>query len=307
MEPSRETLGWMGENFLLIETFDRKVRDLYRAKMLPVGPSLSASVALTVGGCGTLEPNDYVTPSGGRYGQCLARGADPNKVMADIFLKGTGYCKGKGGRILMCAPEVGVFMGKAILGNSLPIAAGLALSIKLRKSRGVTLSFFGDGESCEGTFHEALNFASLQKLPVVYICEHNNSAGHSDGSKLFPIEDFTLRGKAYGMQSQRINGDDIFEVYGAVREAVKRARDGMGPTFIDAVIQGSHLSSLKDERSPASDFVEKLVARNVFTESEVGELKRRITQRVDEAVQFARQSPYPEAEELFKDVFIAEG
>jgi acetoin:2,6-dichlorophenolindophenol oxidoreductase subunit alpha len=318
----KEKLTEMFRKMLEIRLFEEKVFELYGQNLVPGTIHLYAGEeAVAVGVCSALERDDYITSTHRGHGHCIAKGADLKRTMAEILGKETGYCKGKGGSMHIADFSIGMLGATAVVGAGLPIAVGAGLSAKLRKTDQVTACFFGEGASNQGTFHESLNLASVWKLPVVFICENNLYAMGTKQSLVMAIENVADRAAGYGIPGVTIDGNDVLAVYDCTRTAVERARKGEGPTLIECKTYRhkghSRVDSAKYRpreeveewlrRDPIKRFREKLLQTNMVTEAEIGQIASQVADKIEEAVKFATQSPYPAPEEALEDVYVEEG
>ncbi|HOK17997.1 MAG TPA: pyruvate dehydrogenase (acetyl-transferring) E1 component subunit alpha [Caldisericia bacterium] len=318
MEIPKETLLTMYERMVRIRKFEEKASELFAQAKLPgfihlyIGQEASG-----VGVCAALRDDDYITSTHRGHGNVIAKGGEPKYMMAELYGKITGYCKGKGGSMHIADAEKGILGANGIVGAGLPIATGAALSIKLRKSDQVVVCFFGDGASNQGTFHESINMGSLWKLPVVYVCENNQYGEFTSQKRHQVITDISQRATAYGIPGVTVDGMDVLAVYEAAVEAVKRAREGNGPTLLETKTYRFHghfegdpqLYRDKAEveewmrKDPIPRFEKQLLDNNVVTEEELKAIQNRIQQEIDDAVKFAEESPYPEDNEAVKDIY----
>jgi pyruvate dehydrogenase E1 component alpha subunit len=273
--------------------------------------------AVAVGVCNNLTKDDYITSTHRGHGHCIAKGADPKKIMAEILGKKTGYCKGKGGSMHIANFDVGMLGATAVVGAGLPIAMGAGLSIKLRGNDSVVACFFGDGASNQGTFHEALNMAAIWKIPVIFICENNLYAMGTRQSNVMLLEDIANRAVAYGIPGVTVDGNDVLAVYGAVHEAVERARKDEGPTLVECKTYRHMGHSRIDpakyrpqeeveewlRKDPIEQLKRKLMETEVMTEAEIQQVERDVSEEIEEAVKYAMDSSYPAPEEALEDVY----
>ena len=233
MDIPKDRLILMYERMLKIRHFETRVMELFAAGEMPGFVHLYlGQEAVAVGACAALRDDDYITSTHRGHGHIIAKGAEMKYMMAELYGKATGYNKGKGGSQHIAWPGLGILGANGIVGGGLPIATGAAFSARLRKSDQVAVCFFGDGASNEGAFHEALNLASIWKLPVVYICENNQYALSMPVQKGCAVERLSVRAAGYGMPGVTVDGNDLLAVHAAVREAVARARAGEGPSLI---------------------------------------------------------------------------
>ncbi|MCX7591767.1 MAG: thiamine pyrophosphate-dependent dehydrogenase E1 component subunit alpha, partial [Kiritimatiellae bacterium] len=219
---------------LIIRYFEEQVETLF-AKGLIKGTAHPATgqEAVAVGVCSVLRRTDYVTSTHRGHGHFIAKGGDPARIMAELFGKATGYSGGRGGSQLMADYSLGFLGANGITGGSIPFATGIALASKLRHTDRVTVCFFGDGASNQGTFHESLNMAGLWRLPIVYICENNMYAMSTPVHQAMAIRDIATRAASYGFSGEVVDGNNFFAVREATRRACLRARRGGGPTLLE--------------------------------------------------------------------------
>jgi len=311
MDIPRETLLLMVERMLKVRHFEDRVKDLFAAGEMPGFVHLYlGEEAVAVGACAALNDDDYITSTHRGHGHIIAKGGDVKRMMAELYGKATGYNKGKGGSMHIADPSLGILGANGIVGAGLPIATGAGLSAKLRKSGQVTVCFFGDGASNQGTFHEAINIAAAFDLPVVYVCENNLYAVGTRQSDVRKVEDIADRGVGYDIPGLAIDGNDVVAVYEACKEAVDRARAGMGPTLIECKTYRwrTHFEGEPDtyrppeeveawiKREPIAPYRRLLIEQGVLTEAEADGIEANVVRELDEAVEFARQSPLPEPE-----------
>jgi len=303
---------------LRIRHFEEKVYDLYGQNLVPGTIHLYAGQeAVAVGVCANLREDDYITSTHRGHGHCIAKGAQLNRVMAEILGKKTGYCKGKGGSMHIADFSIGMLGATAVVGAGLPIAAGAGLSIKLKKTDQVVACFFGDGASNQGTFHEAINMASIWNLPVLFVCENNLYAMGTHQTRVMAIENIADRAAAYGIPGVAVDGNDVLAVYEAAHEAVDRARKGEGPTLIECKTYRHKGHSRFDpatyrpkeevgewmKRDPIVQFKVRLLEMKTLTEEETNKIEQEVAAAVEDAVKFATESPYPAPEEAVENVF----
>lgn len=273
--------------------------------------------AVAVGVCSELRVGDFITSTHRGHGHSIAMGASVCKMMAEIYGKATGYSKGKGGSMHIADVEGGNLGSNGIVGGGIPIAVGAALSQQMQKKRSVTVCFFGDGATNEGSFHEALNLASIWNVPVVFVCENNRYGMSSPIEKMTNIKHLSERAHAYGIQGVTIDGNDVLSVKEVARKAIQRARDGDGPTLIEAETYRYKGHSRSDKqvyrskkeveafkkRDPIILF-EKRLLRDAYSDAnELKSLRQKVKREIDEAVVFARTSEEPELAELYRDVY----
>jgi len=314
----REKLVEMYRKMFEIRSFEEKVFELYAQNMVPGTIHLYAGEeAVAVGVCSNLRKDDYITSTHRGHGHCIAKGADPKRIMAEILGKKTGYCKGKGGSMHIADFKVGMLGATAVVGAGIPIATGAGLSIKLRGTDQVVACFFGEGASNQGTFHEGINMAAIWKLPVIFVCENNLYAMGTRQSRVMLIENIADRAASYGIPGVTVDGNDVLAVYEAAREAVERARRGEGPTLIECKTYRHKGHSRVDpakyrpkeeveewlRKDPIKRLREKLLQTNVLAEEEIQRVEEEVSAEIEEAVKFAVESPYPAPEEALEDVY----
>jgi TPP-dependent pyruvate/acetoin dehydrogenase alpha subunit len=304
---------------LVIRLFEETVERLFSRGLIQgtAHPAIGQE-AVAVGACGALRPGrDCVTSTHRGHGHCLACGGDPNRAMAELFGKATGYSRGRGGSQLMADFSLGFLGSNGITGAGLPVAAGAALAFQLRRAARVALCFFGDGAANQGVFHEALNLAAIWKLPVVYVCENNRYAMSMPVEKSIAIRDIADRATAYGMPGLIVDGNDLEEVRGAVRAAAERARRAEGPTLIECKTYRLSGHSRGDPRryrsreeeaqwrrkDPIAAWRRTLRARGLLTTEDDRRIRHAARAAIREAVAFARRSPPPDAQTLEEGLF----
>ena len=309
----------MYKTMLRIREFDLGAREEYRGNNafgfihLYVGEEACAA-----GVCADLRPDDYITSTHRGHGHCIAKGCDVRLMMAELFGKANGYCKGKGGSMHIADFSRGIIGANGIVGAGIPIATGVGLTIKLKGTDQVCVCFFGDGASNQGTFHEALNLASLWQLPVIFVCE-NNCYGVSVSQKRHqPIEDISIRASAYNIPGITVDGNDALAVYETAKDAINLARRGGGPTLIecktyrwyghceaDADVAYRSKEEIDEWKAkcPLKRFREKLVKLDIVTEDEVGMIEKAVKDEIAEAIAFAAASPEPTCESALEDVY----
>ena len=318
MSLSNEQMVEMLHTMTKIRQFENRVQQFFADGKIPGFVHLYlGEEAIAAGACACLRDEDYITSTHRGHGHVIAKGGDLNRMMAEIFGRTTGYCKGKGGSMHIADVDLGILGANGIVGGGGPLANGAALAIKYRGQDHVAVCFFGDGASNQGTTQEALNLASAWKLPVVFVNENNGYGISCPTSKSMAVTDIADRASAYDMPGVVVDGNDVLAVYEAVFEAVKRARNGRGPSLIecktyrwrghfegDACVYRSdeELESWK-EKDPVALYVKKLVEEGIMTDEQVAQLNERVTADLDAAVSFALESPLPDASDLTQDVY----
>jgi pyruvate dehydrogenase E1 component alpha subunit len=301
-----------------IRAFEERVRDLFAAGRLPGFVHLSlGQEAVAAGACGALGSGDYVLSTHRGHGHMVAKGADTARMMAELYAKRTGSCKGKGGSMHIADASVGALGANGVVAGGLAIAAGVGLSIKQRRSGQVCLCFFGDGAANRGPFHEALNLAVIWKLPVIFLCENNGWASSTPHRYACAVSDVAQRAAGYGLRGVIVDGMQVLEVHQAVRDAVDRARAGEGPAFIEARVvryQGHYEGDPQGYRDraemadgkaqdPIERFRAALVTEGRLTAEQFTAMQRAAQEEMDRAVAFAEASPLPAPEEALDDLY----
>jgi len=309
------------ERMLLIRRFEEKAVELFERGRIRgnVHPCIGQE-AVSAGVCAALRPDDYMTSTHRGHGNCLAKGAEPRRMMAELLGKATGYCKGKGGSMHIADFAGGNLGANGIVGGGVPIAVGAGLSIQNRGGDQVVVCFFGDGAASQGTFHEGLNLAALWKLPVLFVCENNQYAISTPVQESAAHPRLADRGAAYGIPGVRVDGNDALEVCRAAREAAARARRGEGPALLDCLTyrfyghftgdagHGIRYRSREEmeawrARCPILHLRERLRAAGHLSEGEARAMEARVAAVVEDAVRFADESPWPAPEDALQDVF----
>jgi TPP-dependent pyruvate/acetoin dehydrogenase alpha subunit len=302
----------------LIRAFETRVSELYRDGEIPgfVHTSLGQE-AVAAGTCGALGSSDYLTTTHRGHGHVLAKGADINLMMAELFGKADGLCRGKGGSMHVADPAIGILGANAIVGAGMPLAVGAALSSKLLGQGRVAVSFFGEGAVNQGSFHESLNLAAIWDLPVVFLCENNGYAEFSESRAMARVASVVDRCGAYGVDGERVDGNDVEAVFEVVSGAVERCRGGRGPVLVEAMTYRWHGHYEGDaqpykpereaaewrERDPLVVAGTRLVATGVETEAGLADLQEEMRVLVDGAVAFARAAEPPAIEEAYEHVY----
>lgn len=312
------TLLQLYRTMLTIRRFEERCNQLYLQGRIPSTLHLYiGQEAVAAGVCAHLRSDDYLFSTHRPHGHALAKGVSPRAIMAELYGKRTGCCRGKGGSMHVGDVSVGMFPAVAIVGGNAPLAAGTALAARRLTEDRVTVCFMGDGAMNEGAVHEAMNMAALWDLPVVYVCENNLYAASTPLAAAFKNEDLAGRAAAYGLPGVVVDGNDVTAVHQAAGEAIARARRREGPTFIEAQTyrQCGHSRSdprtyrSRDEevvweaRDPISNLAVRLEELGVATAESLAAIEREVTALVDDAVAFAEESPLPEPVEALDHVF----
>jgi len=314
-----ETLKTMLQEMHLIRAFEERAEQLYMQGKVHGTMHLSiGQEATAVGAANAMQEGDYLLNHHRGHGHCMAWGSDPNRMMAEFMGKETGYCRGRGGSMHIADVDSNNLGANGIVAGGIPIAVGVGLSIKMRRTSQVCLVIFGDGAANEGAFHEALNMASIWTLPIVFLCENNQYAMSMPVQKAFNIENISQRASAYGLPGVTVDGNDPLAVYTAVSEAAARARRGEGATLVEAKTYRykGHSKSDKqayrsreevrfwqENRDPIMRFSQLLVTAGLISEAEAAQMRERAIAIIDEAVAFSEASPAPDVSDIMDGVY----
>jgi len=322
MDLNKSLLLEIYRRMCLIRFFEETVIKIHSSGEL-IGPAhpYIGEEAVAVGACAALRSDDRIAGNHRSHGHPIAKGGNVKGAMAEILGKSGGFCKGKGGSMHLADFSVGILGESGIVASSVPIATGAALASKLSKKDFVSLVFFGDGASNQGACHESMNMASLWKLPVIFVCENNGYAITMSYKNSVSVEHISDRAPAYGMPGILVDGQDAIAVYEATKEAVQRARNGAGPTLIEAMTYRFEDHSLglekvnknpyrSDEeviearkRDPLKIHYDALISNTIATREELETISDDASEEIERALEFARNSPYPEPDELFQDMW----
>ena len=317
-----ETQLWlrMFRQMTTIRLFEEQVNDLYTRALMPgLAHLYIGEEAVAVGVCEALTREDYITSTHRGHGHCVAKGAAPDRMFAELLGKEAGYCKGKGGSMHIADPDTGNLGANAIVAGSAGIATGAAFAAKRLGNGRVCVCFFGEGALGQGVVYEVMNMASLWKLPVIYVCENNlyNEYTHFTETTAGDIQ---TRAKGFGVESDMVDGQDVRAVYAAAGKLIERARRGEGPGFLLANtyrFTGHHVGDIKrdyyrtnqeeqkwkTERDPLKLFTDWLLTQGVADQAALDKIHAEVKAEIDAAVQFAIASPYPSVERVAEDVY----
>src|SRR3984957_7869784 len=302
----------------LIRAFDERLSILVRQGKVRSGVYTGiGQEAIVVGTCFGLRREDYICPLHRDLGSFLMKGVEPRVMMSQMFGKATGLSKGRDSALHSGVSELGIFGNTSMLGANLPVAAGLGLTFKMERTDNVVVAYFGEGASNTGDFHEALNFAGVQRLPILFICENNQYAYSVPIEKSMAIDDVADRAQSYGFDGVAINGNDVLAVYQATQGALARARGGDGPTLIECKTYRWHGHSEHDKpfyrteeelamwksRDPIPTFTAYLKGLHALTDEQIREIEARVTATIDDAVEFAMHAPDPKPEDAVTDLY----
>src|SRR5213595_1007094 len=302
----------------LIHAFDLRLSTLVKQGKVRSGVYTGiGQEAIIVGTCFGLKKEDYVCPLHRDLGSFLMKGVDARTMMSQMFGKTTGLSKGRDSALHSGASELGIFGNTSMLGANLPVAAGLALTYKMENVDNVVIAYFGEGASNVGDFHEALNFAGVQQLPIIFVCENNQYAYSVPLEKSMAIDDVAIRAEGYGFDGVAINGNDVLAVYQATQGALARARGGDGPTLIECKTYRWHGHSEHDKafyrsdeelamwksRDPIPTFTTYLLARHVLDDQKQKDIDARVAAAIDDDVEFAMNAPEPDPQDAVTDLY----
>ncbi len=322
MEITKDVQKLMLQRMWTIRTFEEKVMEVHEAgEFVGAAHPYIGEEAVAVGVCLALKDTDYIAGNHRSHGHPLAKGGSIKKAMAEIYGKVDGYCNGKGGSMHLADFSVGILGESGIVASSVPVATGAGLASKIGKKDFVSVVFFGDGASNQGACHESMNLASIWKLPVIFVCENNQFAITTSYQNSVAVDNVSDRAQAYNMPGILVDGQNAEAMYEATTEAVKRARNGEGPTLIEGLTYRFEEHSLglgrvrrgeyrtQDEidkwrdRDPILIHTKKLIDRGVLSEEECNEIEKRSYAETEEAVEFARNSKFPEPDDLYEDMW----
>jgi len=317
-----ETLQAMYVTMLKIRKFEERIAQLITPPSEIVCPChlYIGQEAIAAGVCAALSKDDYVFSTHRSHGHYIAKGGDIKTLMAEMYGKATGCSKGRGGSMHLASPDIGLPGSSAIVAGIIPLAAGAALAHSMQKKDRVSVAFFGDGAANEGVFYESLNFAALKKLPVIFVCENNLYSTHMPVSACLADTDICKKAEALGVPAIQVDGNDVVQVFNAARKVIENGRRGGGPGFLECMTYRwrghvgpnydleKGLRSKKEldywmSRCPIKTLEEFLLNHGTISESEKHQIYRGIDEETEEALIFAKQSPYPDQSELHSNVF----
>ncbi|MFH0731398.1 MAG: thiamine pyrophosphate-dependent dehydrogenase E1 component subunit alpha [Candidatus Omnitrophota bacterium] len=306
---------------LKIRLFEERIVALYPQQEIrtPVHLCLGQE-APAAAVCAHLTKEDYVFTTHRCHGHCIAKGMATDAMMAELYGKRTGSCRGKGGSMHLADPSVGIFATSAIVGGGIPLAVGAALSIKFRKEKRVAVAFFGDGATDEGVFYESLNFAALKKLRVLFVCENNFYATNSSQKARQPLDNIFKRGKIFGIPGFRCDGNDALKIWELSGRLLKKVREGKGPFLLECRTyrwkshvgpdcdaekgyRPKHEVDIWIRRCPLKRIEAYCLKKNILTQQQIVNLHSLIQKEIEVAVRFAKNSPFPEKEDVYRNVY----
>lgn len=320
MQPSANNQLEMLRMMQTIRRFEERASDDFLAgDIYGVVHCYIGEEAVAVGVCSALKRDDRIISTHRGHGHCIAKGADLNRMMAELYGRETGYCKGKGGSMHIADFNIGMLGANGIVAGGIPIVTGAGLAAQLDGKGGVAVSFFGDGASNAGGFHESINIAAKWKLPMLYVCENNLHSANTPASKTLALEDVAARAAGYGIPGVVVDGNDVLAVHDAAATAIARARAGDGPTLIECKTyrwrahterpnayehrQSEEIEAWK-EKDPIARLVDNLVnQQGQISDAEWKQMDDDILNAIQDSVDFAKASPFPTPESALEDVF----
>jgi len=315
-----EQLLRMYRRMVMIRLFEEQANDLYTRALMPgLAHLYSGEEAIAVGVCEALRSDDYITSTHRGHGHCVAKGAELDRMFAELLGKEAGYCKGKGGSMHIADPDTGNLGANAIVGGSMGIATGAALAAKRLGNGRVAVCFFGDGALGQGLLYEVMNMATLWKLPVIYVCENNLYNEYTHNSETI-AGDILTRAAGFGVPSDSVDGQDVQAVYNAAKKLIESARAGGGPQFLLCStyrFTGHHVGDIKrdyyrskeeeqlwkTERDPITVFGNWLVSEKISDREKLKQIEAEVRAEIEKAVAFAMESPYPSADKAEQDIY----
>ncbi|MBP1925915.1 pyruvate dehydrogenase E1 component alpha subunit [Sedimentibacter acidaminivorans] len=317
---SKEMILDLYQTMVRIRKFETELSNCFTKGMLfgNIHTSIGQE-AVAAGANKALEKTDLITTTHRGHGQIIAKGAKTDKMMAELFGRKTGYCGGKGGSMHVADVSLGILGANGIVGAGIPIGAGAALASKIKGTKEVTLAIFGDAASNEGTFHEAINMAAAWKLPVVFLCENNNYGVSVNIHSVTNTDNISVRAKAYDIPGVTVDGNNPLTVYEAIKEAVEYAREGNGPSIVECMTwrmrghyEGDPASYRSKEvteewakKDPINNFRVYLLNEGI-EEQEIVEIENHMDKEIEDALQFALDSPFPDPSEVTTDVYSSD-
>jgi len=310
----------MYRQMVMIRLFEEQVNELYtRARMPGLAHLYIGEEAVAVGVCEALRHDDYITSTHRGHGHCVAKGAELDRMFAELLGKEAGYCKGKGGSMHIADPDTGNLGANAIVCGSAGIATGAAFSAKRLGTGQVAVCFFGDGAMGQGLLYEVMNMAALWKLPVIYVCENNLYNEYTHNSETL-AGDMITRAVGFGVEGHSVDGQDVRAVYAKTKAIVDRVRSGAGPAFLVCEtyrFHGHHVGDVnreyyrskqeeqtwKADRDPVTLFANALINEKIVDRTQLDAIQKEVKAEVEKAVQFAMAAPYPTPDEVDQDVY----
>jgi pyruvate dehydrogenase E1 component alpha subunit len=319
---NEEKLIWMYQTMCKIRLFEESMLEqTFKGNSMGVTHPSDGQEAVPTGICAHLTDKDWIGSTHRGHGHCIAKGLETDKMMAEIMGKYTGNCKGKGGSMHIADFSKGMLGANAIVGASIPLAVGAALTAKYqgKEKESIGVAFFGDGASSQGVLHESMNLASIWNLPVIFACENNQYAEATPSWYAVSVEDIADRAASYNIPGVVVDGMDVFQVYEAAGEAVKRARDGKGPTLLEfkTYRYHGHFHADQTEKYRSSEeekawrkrdsiisFEKKVIDQKLISKGKLQSIKKEVVEEIEKAVDFGLSSPLPPEETLYDDVYV---
>ena len=318
-----DTLQKMYVTMIRIRKFEERVGDLVSKKEIFCPCHLYiGEEAVATGVCSALRKDDWVFSTHRSHGHYIAKGGDTKTLMAELYCRETGCSRGRGGSMHLASPDLGLPGSSAIVAGTIPLAVGTALSFSMQKKGSVSVAFFGDGASNEGTFYESLNFASLKKLPVIFVCENNLFSTHMPIASCLADVNIYKKAGVFNMPGIRVDGNNVIEIFKVAKKAIEDARNGKGPTLIECMTYRwrGHVGPNYDldkgvrtkeelehwmSRCPIKMLEEILIKKGILSESEKTKIYEDVEKEVEETLIFAKESPHPASsvDEVLKYVF----
>jgi len=320
MNLTKEKMLEMLQTMLIIREFETPLENLLQEDKTPgdihqcIGQEASA-----VGVCFALEKRDYVFSNHRGHGHCIAKGLEPKFMMAELAGKVTGYSRGRGGSMHIMDLKNRLMGTSGIVGGSIPLANGPALYSKLKGKKDVSVAFFGDGASNQGSVHESMNLASIWKLPTIFVLENNHYAECTPAEYTCSVKDFKKRAAAYNMQAFEADGSEVLDVFSKMTQAVERARSGLGPSFLilDLYRYKGHyigepggyrteeeIENYMNKKDCIKNFKDSLIKKGFITEKDYDQMAERAKNIISDAIKFAEDSSWPDISETYKDVYV---
>ena len=322
MKTSKNTMVEMLRIMKRIRMFDEACHNLFVSGYIPGAlHCYTGEEAIATGVCMNLKDTDYILSNHRGHGHLIAKGGELKYMMAELFGKKSGYCKGLGGSMHLASKSHGILGANGIVGGGICIASGVGFSINYRKTDQVVVCFFGDGAANTGFFHEGLNFASIQNAPVIFICENNLYSISMKQEEATKIGEISIRAKSYGMYGETVDGNDVLTVYKSSAKAIKRARLGKGPALLEYKTyrwRGHHAGEAEDglfyrtkeevdswkKKDPIKRLQEYLLKNNIINNKNIKNMEGETKKDINDAIDFANESPYPELDYLYKNVYV---
>jgi len=308
------------ETMVKIRFFEVREKELKLTEQDGSTHSYHGEEAVATGVCTALNEDDFITSTHRGHGHLIAKGGDLNRMMGELYGRNTGYSKGKGGSMHIADFSLGILGANGIVSGGIPIAVGAAYSAVLRKTKQVAVAFFGEGAMNEGNFHEAANMAAIWDLPVIFVVEVNHwqcGVRYEWVYKPSVRDNIAIRACAYGMEGENVDGNDVVAVYEAAKKAIKRAREGKGPTILacytyridthfigDIDIRPAEEIEEWKKKDPIAQYEKRLIKAGLISGSDIEEYKDRITGLVETAVEFGRKSPHPDPKVALENVYV---